>query len=44
MFGIEPDIKLSSAVANDIRRRWDWMRSYRVWEANRKLLFSNPVR
>ncbi|PKO33992.1 MAG: hypothetical protein CVU34_10150 [Betaproteobacteria bacterium HGW-Betaproteobacteria-7] len=33
LFGLEPE-----AMASDtLRQRWSWMRSYRLWEANRKI-------
>jgi hypothetical protein len=33
LFGLEPDAMISEAL----RDRWSWMRSYRLWETNRKV-------
>lgn len=33
LFGLEPD----AMVSETLRDRWSWMRSYRLWEANRKV-------
>lgn len=33
LFGLEPGL----STVTELRRRWSWMRSYRVWEANRKV-------
>ncbi len=33
LFGLEPEALISAAL----RERWSWMRSYRLWEANRKV-------
>jgi receptor-binding and translocation channel-forming TcA subunit of Tc toxin/ABC toxin-like protein/neuraminidase-like protein len=33
LFGLEPEAFVSAAL----RERWSWMRSYRLWEANRKV-------
>ncbi|MEQ1794741.1 MAG: neuraminidase-like domain-containing protein [Nitrospira sp.] len=33
LFGIEPEITADP----ELKRRWIWMRNYRVWEANRKV-------
>lgn len=33
LFGLEPEALISVAL----RERWSWMRSYRLWEANRKV-------
>jgi 5-hydroxyisourate hydrolase-like protein (transthyretin family) len=33
LHGIEPDL----LQGGELKRRWSWMRNYRVWEANRKV-------
>lgn len=33
LFGLEPD----ALISENLRERWTWMRSYRMWEANRKV-------
>ena len=33
LFGLQPEALISAAL----RERWSWMRSYRLWEANRKV-------
>lgn len=33
LYGLEPGL----SDVTELRRRWSWMRNYRVWEANRKV-------
>lgn len=37
LFGLEPEVAGTALL----RQRWTWMRSYRLWEANRKV-FAHP--
>src|SRR5690606_5282814 len=35
--GLEADISLDETALEEARAQWEWMRNYRVWEANRKV-------
>ena len=35
--GLEADVSLDEKALEEARAQWEWMRNYRVWEANRKV-------
>lgn len=37
LFGLEPDVSVDVDALDTFRQRWEWMRSYRLWEANRRV-------